>query len=90
MYANLLAVIGCVLDTHKISIGPAIKISVFSTDVAISSKARSALTAVHGVCEMTQVVAASVLIAVVASVETGIARRAHLHRKTNQSAHNGL
>lgn len=49
IYANLLAVIGCVLDTHKISIRPAIKISVLSTDVSISSKARFALTTVHRV-----------------------------------------
>lgn len=47
--ANLFAVIGCILDTHKISIRPAIKISVLSTDVSISSKARFALTAVHRV-----------------------------------------
>lgn len=87
IYANLLAVIGCVLDTHKISIRPAIKISVLSTDVSISSKARFALTTVHRVWEMAQVVAASVLIAVVASIEAGITRCAHLQEKMNQSAH---
>lgn len=79
--ANLFAVIGCILDTHKISIRPAIKISVLSTDVSISSKARFALTAVHRVWEMAQVVAASVLIAVVASIEAGITRRAHLQQR---------
>lgn len=49
LYANLFALIGCVLDTHKISIRPAIKISVLSTDVSISSKARFALTSEHRV-----------------------------------------
>ncbi len=39
---------------------------------------------------MAQVVAASVLIAVVASIKAGIMRRAHLQEKMNQSAHISL
>lgn len=82
LYANLLAVIGCVLNTHKISIRPAIKIGIFSADVSISSKARFAFTAEHGVREMAQVVAASVFIAVVTSIEAGISRSAHLQQRS--------
>lgn len=77
----LLAMIGCILHTLKISIRPAIKICVLSTDVSISSKARPALAAVHGICKMAQVVAASVLVAVMAAIEAGITRRAHLRQR---------
>lgn len=78
VFPNLLAVIGSILHTHKVSIRPAIQICVLSTDVSIPSIARLALTAEHGVCEMTQVVAACVLIAVMASIKAGITRCAHL------------
>lgn len=73
--------IGGILHTHKISIRPAIKIRVLPTDVSISSEAGSAFTTVHGICEMAQVVAASVLVAVMAAIEAGITGRAHLHQR---------
>lgn len=77
-FPNLLAVIGSILHTHKVSIWPAIQICVLSTDVSIPSIAGLALTAEHGVCKMTQVVAAGVLIAVMASIKAGITRCAQL------------
>lgn len=70
--------IGSILHTLKVSIRPAIQICVLSTDVSITSIARLALTPEHGVCEMAQVVAAGILIAVMASIKTGITRCAHL------------
>lgn len=70
--------IGSILHTQKFSIGPAIQICVFSTDVSIPSIARLALTAEHGICKMPQVVATGILIAVMASIKAGITRCAHL------------
>lgn len=78
MFPNLFAVIGSILHTLKVSIGPAIQICVLPTDVSISSIARLALTAEHGLCEMAQVVASGILIAIMASVEAGITRCTHL------------
>lgn len=78
VFPNLLAVIGSIRHTHKFSIRPAIKIGVLSTDVSISSIARLALTAEQGVGKLTQVVAASILITVMASIKAGITRCAHL------------
>lgn len=74
----LFAVVGGVLHTNQVSIGPPIQIGVLATDVSIACVARLALTAVHGVREMSQVVATGIFVAVVASIETGVAWRAHL------------
>ena len=74
----LFAVVGGILHTHQISIGPSIQICVLSTDMAIASITRLALTAVHGISKVSEVVAAGIFVAVVASVKAGITRCAHL------------
>lgn len=46
--------------------------------MAVASIARLALAAVHGICKLSEVVTAGVFVAVMASIEAGITRRAHL------------
>lgn len=70
--------VGGVLHTNQVSVGPSIQIGVLSTDMAITSIARLALTAVHGIGKVSEVVTAGIFVAVVASIEAGITRRAHL------------
>lgn len=79
--AYLFAVVGSILHTNQVSIGPSIQICVLSTDMAIASVARFALAAVHGISEVSEVVAAGVFVAVVASVEAGITGCAHLENE---------
>lgn len=87
--ADLFAVVGGVLHADQVSVGPSVQVRVLSADVSVASVARFALAAEHGVGEMSQVVAACVFVAVVASVEAGITGRAHLQgrRSTNQRSH---
>lgn len=87
--ADLFAVVGGVLHADQVSVGPSVQVCVLSADVSVASVARFALAAEHGVGEMSQVVAACVFVAVVASVEAGITGRAHLQgrRSTNQRSH---
>lgn len=87
--ADLFAVVGGVLHADQVSVGPSVQVCVLSADVSVASVARFALAAEHGVGEMSQVVAACVFVAVVASVEAGITGRAHLRgrRSTNQRSH---
>lgn len=49
--------------------------------MAIASVARFAFTAEHGISKMSEVITACVLVAVVASIQTGITRCAHLERE---------
>lgn len=70
--------VGGIFHTNQVSIGPSIQICVLSTDMAIASIARLALTAVHGISKMSKVVTAGVFVAIVASIKAGITGRAHL------------
>lgn len=74
----LFAVVGCVGHTHQVFIRPAVQVCVLSADDAIACIAGLALTAVHGVTVVTQVVALSVLVAVMRPVRAGVSRFAHL------------
>lgn len=73
--------VGGILHTDQVSVGPPIQIGVLATDVSVARVAGLALTAVHGVGKMSQVVTTGVFVAVVTSIETGITRRAHLERQ---------
>ena len=75
---NLFAVIGGILHTNQVCVRPSIQICVLSTDMAIASIARFALTTVHGISKVSEVVTAGVFVAVVASVEAGITGCAYL------------
>lgn len=83
----LFAVVGGILHTDQVSVGPPIQIGVLATDVSVACVAGLALTAVHGIGEMSQVVTTGIFVAVVASVETGITRRAHLESQEEEEAH---
>lgn len=74
----LFAVVGCVGHTHQVFIRPAVQVCVLSADDAIACVAGLALTAVHGVAVVTQVVALGVLVAVMRPVRAGVSRFAHL------------
>lgn len=70
--------VGGVLHTNQVGVGPSIQICVLSTDMTIASITRPALTAEHGISEVSEVVAAGIFVAVVTSIEAGITRCAHL------------
>lgn len=74
----LLAVIGGVLHTHQVSVGPSIKVTVLSANTAIPGIAWPALTAEHGLGEDSQVNTVCIFMAVVATVLTGVAGNANL------------
>lgn len=74
----LFAVVGCVGHTHQVFIRPAIQVCVLSADDAIAGVAGFALTAVHGVAVVTQIVALGILVAVMRPVRAGVLRFAHL------------
>lgn len=69
----LAAVVGGVLHTHQVVVGPSVQVAVLSTDVTISSVPRFALTAEHGLAVDAQVNAVCIFVAVVAAIPTGIA-----------------
>lgn len=73
--------VGGVLHTHQVSIGPPVQVCVLSTDVSVSGKAWLALAAEHGVREVAEVVAAGVFVAVVTSIQAGITGCTHLQVK---------
>lgn len=77
----LFAVVGGVCHTNQVRIGPSIQICIFSTDMAVASIAWLALTAVHGIGKVPEVVTTGVFVAFVASIEAGITRRAHLQKE---------
>lgn len=80
----LFAVVGGILHTNQVSIWPSIQICVLSTDMAVASVTGLALTAVHGISEVSEVVATGIFVAVVASIEAGITGCAHLERVSEQ------
>lgn len=73
--------VGGVLHTNQVSIGPSIQICVLSTDMTVASIARLALATVHGIGKVSEVVTAGVFVAVMTSIEAGITGRAHLESK---------
>lgn len=77
----LLAVISGVCTTHKVLIGPAIQVRVFSTKEAISSVTSPTLTLVHRVTEVADVDAFGIFVTVVGPVLAWIFRLAHLREK---------
>ena len=80
-FAYLLAVVGSVLHTQQLCVGPSIQVSILSTDVAIASISWLALAAEHGIREDAQVHAVGIFIAVVAPVLARITRLADLKEK---------
>lgn len=80
----LLAVISGVSTTHKVLIGPAIQVWVFSTDEAISSVTGPTLTLVHRVTEVADVDAFSIFVTVVGLVLAWVLWFTHLKKKTKQ------
>lgn len=72
------AVVGGVLHTHQVVVGPSIQVTVLSTDMTISSVPRFALTAEHGLAVDAQVNAVCVFVAVMAAIPTGITGLANL------------
>lgn len=80
----LLAVVGGVCNTQKVTVRPAIQVSVLPTDVPIASIARLALTAVHGVREDAQVDAVGMFVAVVSPVLARVTWHTHLARQSGK------
>lgn len=64
----LLAVIGGILHTHQIAVGPTVQVTVLSTNIAIPSIPRFALTAEHGLSKDAQVYAVCIFMAVVVTI----------------------
>lgn len=81
----LLAVVGGVLHTQQVVVGPSVQVAVLPTDVTVPCIPRFALTAKHGVAVDAQVDAVCVLVAVMASVLTRVTGFAHLkgHRENS-------
>lgn len=74
----LSAVVSCVGHAHQALVRPAVEVRVLSTDDAIACVARLALTAVHGVTVVAQVVALGILVAVMCPIRAGVSWLAHL------------
>ena len=70
--------IGGVLHTHQVSVGPSVQICVLAANVAVAGISGLAVAAEHGVGELSQVVTAGILVAVMTSIQAGITGRAHL------------
>lgn len=70
--------VSCIGHTHQLLIRPAVEVCVLSTDDAVACIARFALTAVHGVTVVTQVVAVGILVAIMCPICAGVSRLAHL------------
>lgn len=74
----LFAVVSGVGHAHQVLVRPAVEVRVLSTDDAIACVARLALTAVHGVTVVAQVVALGILVAVVCPIRARVSWLAHL------------
>ena len=84
----LLAMVGGVLHTHKVSVGPSIQVSVLSTNMTIPSITWLALTAEHGLRVDTQIHTLCVFVTVVATIQARVAGFANL-KKVPQNLENG-
>ncbi len=76
----LLAVVGGVLHTRQVSVGPSVQVSVLSTNAAISSVSWLALTAEHRLREDAQVDAVCIFMAVVATILARVTGFANLKK----------
>lgn len=74
----LLAVVGGVLHTNEVSVGPSIQVTVLSTDSAIAGIPWLTLAAEHGLGEDAQVDAVCIFMTVVATILARVARFANL------------
>lgn len=74
----LLAMVSGISTTHKVLIGPAIQIRVFTTNEAISSVTRPTLTLVHWITEVADVDAFGIFVTVVRPVLTWVLRLTYL------------
>lgn len=74
----LLAVVGGVLHTHQVMVGPSVQVAVLSTNMTISCVPRFALTAEHGLAVDAQVNAVGIFVAVMAAILTRITGLANL------------
>lgn len=64
----LLAVVGGILHTDQVSVGPSIQVSVLSTNIAVPSISWPALAAEHRLGEDAQVDAVCILMTIVATI----------------------
>lgn len=78
----LLAVVGSILHTHQVSVGPSVQITVLSTNTSIPSIPWPAFTAEHGLGEDAQIDAVCIFIAVVATILTRVPGLANLKKIT--------
>lgn len=70
--SNLLAVVGGILNTVEISVGPAIQVSVLPTYITITSIAWLAFAAKHDVRENAQINTIGLSVTVMASILTWV------------------
>lgn len=78
--------VGGIFHTNQVSVGPSIQIGVLTADVSVACIAGLTFTAVHGIGEMSEVVTTGIFVALMASIETGITRCAHLESQ-EEDAH---
>lgn len=72
--------VGSILHTQQVIVGPSIQVSIFSTDVAVAGISWLALAAEHGVREDAQVDTVGVFVAVVAPILARVTRLADLKK----------
>lgn len=78
----LLAVVGSILHTQQVNVGPSIQIAVLSANTAVPSIPWLTLAAEHGFGEDTQVDAVCIFIAVVATILARVTGCANLKKIT--------
>lgn len=84
----LLAVVGGVLHTHQVSVGPSVQVTVLSTNMAIPSIPWLAFAAEHGLREDAQVDAVCIFMAVMATILARVTGFANL-KEIPQNLENG-
>lgn len=85
----LLAVVGGILHTHQVVVGPSVQVAVLSTNMTVSCVARFALTAEHGLAVDAQVNAVCIFVAVVAAILARIPGLANLEGIHEESESEG-
>lgn len=79
----LLAVVGGILHTDQVSVGPSVQVSVLSTNIAVPSIPWLALTAEHRLGEDAQVDAVCIFMTIVATVLARVTGFANLKEITD-------
>lgn len=82
--------VGGIFHTNQVSVGPSIQIGVLTTDVSVTRIAGLTLTAVHGISKVSQIVTTGILVALMASIKTRIARCAHLEKQEKEVQSEGF